>query len=92
MKNLVDIPRAIGGLAPRWPSKGDVRNHSRRLAFARQAITGGPHQVAEQHVGMQVFFKGLSFEKRVGECIAQCPDCIGKHVVEHKITLPVCEN
>jgi hypothetical protein len=34
----------------------------------------------------------LAFEKRVGECIAQCPDCIGKHVVEHEITLPVCEN
>jgi hypothetical protein len=34
----------------------------------------------------------LAFEKRIGKRITQGPDCIGKHVVEHEITLPVCEN
>jgi hypothetical protein len=69
-----------------------VCDNARGLPFAWQAVTGGPHEVAEQYVRVQVFFECLAFQKGITKCVAQRTDCIGEHMVEHGFTLQVCEN
>ena len=61
---LVDVPAAIGGLAPRRPVERDVGDDPRRLALAGQAVARLPREVAEQHVDLEVLLERLTLEER----------------------------
>jgi hypothetical protein len=53
------------------------------LTFAGQAITRFPHQVTEQDVGLQMFFKRLTLKKCIAKSVAKSTDCIGEDMVKH---------
>ena len=80
---LVDVPAAVGGLAPRRPVERDVGDDPRRLALAGQPVAGLPRDVAEQDVDLEVLLEGLPLQEGGLEGVAQRADGIGEHVVEH---------
>ena len=80
---LLDVPLAVGGLAPRRPVERDVGDDAWRFPLAGQPVARLPREVAEQHVGLEVLLEGLPFEERRLEGVAQRADRIGEDMVQH---------
>jgi len=83
VEHLVDVPLAIGRLAPRWPVERDVRHDVGWQTLPGKAIAGLPGEVAEEDVGLEVLLERLPFEEGCLERIAQRTDGIGEDVIEH---------
>ncbi len=83
VEHLVDIPLAVGRLAPRWPVERDVCHDVRWQTLAWQPIAGLPGEVAEKDVGLEVLLERLPFEECCLERVAQRTDGIGEDVIEH---------
>ena len=84
LQDLLDIPTAVGGLAPTRPIERDVSNGARRTAFPRQSVTGFPDEIPEENVGLKVFLERLALQEGIAKSVAQRTDRIGKHMVQHR--------